>query len=312
MVRKWYQDWRSWLTIVLLLFLPTFLLGLVLMWCCTPWSKKAKWWITGVGIGIPLAVVLIPLVLIPLFQLEWRLSGTRYKSGDSLTPTPQPTVLPSVTLESVMGSYSKRQFDPGEKFFQDHSFPAEIVSKDESDLVSMRCTPELYCPNPYVECIYHQQEADSSVKIVDGRLLALVKAANMTKDPELAGGRSSHDVEMITFCQAENGREFLAYKIPLVGGGAGTADYFGLVLPGDTIEKIGTIQENIAYFSCHRPLQLTKSDSLFYVCGGGDGPSWLRSIYEINFTSKSVERVAYCESFLDEQYQVSETCDYEQ
>ena len=55
----WYRDWRSWLTIILLLFIPISLLGLVLMWLVAPWSKKAKRWITVIYIGIPLVVMLV-------------------------------------------------------------------------------------------------------------------------------------------------------------------------------------------------------------------------------------------------------------
>lgn len=54
----WYRDWRSWLTIILLLFIPIPLLGLVLMWFVAPWSKKAKRWITAIYIGIPLVIML--------------------------------------------------------------------------------------------------------------------------------------------------------------------------------------------------------------------------------------------------------------
>lgn len=64
MDKKWFQDWHSWLTIILLVFVPTFLFGLIFMWCCAPWSKKTKWWITGIGLGIPLMAILIPLLLV--------------------------------------------------------------------------------------------------------------------------------------------------------------------------------------------------------------------------------------------------------
>ncbi|HUW24103.1 MAG TPA: hypothetical protein VMW04_00585 [Patescibacteria group bacterium] len=64
MGKKWYQDWRSWVTIILLLFVPTFLIGLIVMWFIAPWSKRAKWWVTGIGLGVPLLGILVSLMLV--------------------------------------------------------------------------------------------------------------------------------------------------------------------------------------------------------------------------------------------------------
>lgn len=63
-MKKWYQDWRSWLTIILMLFVPTFLLGVIVMWAAAPWSKKTKWWVTGLAIGIPLLGIIFSFILI--------------------------------------------------------------------------------------------------------------------------------------------------------------------------------------------------------------------------------------------------------
>lgn len=58
MQKKWYQDWRSWITILLIFFVPTFIIGIIVMWSIAPWSKRAKWWVTGVGLGISLLGIL--------------------------------------------------------------------------------------------------------------------------------------------------------------------------------------------------------------------------------------------------------------
>ncbi|MDO8341407.1 MAG: hypothetical protein Q7T59_05535 [Candidatus Woesebacteria bacterium] len=34
------------------------------MWAIAPWSKKAKWWVTGVGLGIPLLSILVSAALL--------------------------------------------------------------------------------------------------------------------------------------------------------------------------------------------------------------------------------------------------------
>lgn len=63
MQKKWYQYWQSWLTILLLLFVPTFLIGVIVMWAAAPWSKKTKWWVSGIGIGIPLIGIIVTFFL---------------------------------------------------------------------------------------------------------------------------------------------------------------------------------------------------------------------------------------------------------
>jgi hypothetical protein len=42
----WYKDWKSWLAIILLIFTPTFIAGIGVMWAWTNWNKKLKWAIT--------------------------------------------------------------------------------------------------------------------------------------------------------------------------------------------------------------------------------------------------------------------------
>lgn len=66
MKKKWHRCWQSWLTIIFLLFVPTFLIGVILMWTIAPWSKRTKWWITGIGIGIPLFGIIISLLLVSI------------------------------------------------------------------------------------------------------------------------------------------------------------------------------------------------------------------------------------------------------
>jgi len=64
MKKKWYRDWRSWITILLIFFIPTFIIGIVVMWVTAPWSQRAKWWVTGIGLGIPLLGILATRALL--------------------------------------------------------------------------------------------------------------------------------------------------------------------------------------------------------------------------------------------------------
>ncbi|OGE62547.1 hypothetical protein A3J19_00850 [Candidatus Daviesbacteria bacterium RIFCSPLOWO2_02_FULL_41_8] len=37
------------------------------MWLAAPWSKRAKWWITGIGLGIPVLAILASFLLLLAF-----------------------------------------------------------------------------------------------------------------------------------------------------------------------------------------------------------------------------------------------------
>jgi len=84
MKKKWYQDWRSWIAILFLIFPLTSLLGLIIMWMLTPWPKKTKIIITIVGVIISLITAIILLVsgaslLVGLKSYE----GAKTKANDA-------------------------------------------------------------------------------------------------------------------------------------------------------------------------------------------------------------------------------------
>jgi len=65
--QNWREDWRSWVTIILLLIPGTFLIGLIVMWLAAPWSLKAKWWVTFI---VPILVVVGTILFLALVGLD--------------------------------------------------------------------------------------------------------------------------------------------------------------------------------------------------------------------------------------------------
>ncbi len=65
MTQPWYKDWKNWLVIILLIFSPTFIVGLILMWILTSWPKKTKLLLTFIYPAILiLGTVIIFLTLL--------------------------------------------------------------------------------------------------------------------------------------------------------------------------------------------------------------------------------------------------------
>jgi len=230
-------------------------------------------------------------------------------------PSPTTTVFqPSSTQTPIINiktGYPKRQFDPTKKFFSSRDYPNEVTSIVDTELVGMRCTARLTCVSPYTECTYYPEGADTSKppsRNTDPQLLNLIKEANKTIDKETVMGIPARDIEEVTLCDTEDGRQILRYKTGGGGGGAGSVDYIGLGNSGNVINKIVAIQENIAYFGCYQPLQLAKSNILYYQCGGGDGPAGSSTIYKINLTNKTSSSLLQCTSVGDESGNVTLTC----
>lgn len=229
-----------------------------------------------------------------------------YPSSTTTVFQPSPTQTPI-----TKAGYLKRQFDPTKKFFSTRDYPTEIINITDTQLVGMKCTAGLTCVSPYTECTYYPENADTSKppsKTTDPQLLNIIKEANKTIDKETVMGTPTRDIEEVTSCEIDDGRQILRYKTGGGGGGAGSVDYIGVVSPSRTINKIASIQENTAYFGCYQPLQLTKSNILYYQCGGGDGMGGSGSIYKIDLQNKTALPLLQCTSLGDESGKVTLTC----
>lgn len=260
---------------------------------------------------------LAPIVIILLITL---LGGGYFiyqSQGKITTPSSQPTPQPFEPSSSAPVSISpaspynpeeytvwtyglplssegfkKRQFDINKKFFKSKNYPDEVINISEENLVGMKCTPRIFKsvgPSAIAELTEEKKE----------KLLALIKEADKTIDKLDRFGNPAEIYE-VTYCQTEDGRQILRYKISSGGGGGGGADYIGLVNPDNTIKRVAKIADNhFAYFGCYNPLQLTKDNILYYNCWGGDGPSGVASIYKISLNDSSVKRLIDCKSGVD-------------
>jgi len=67
------EGWKIALTIIFLIFMPV--VGIILLWLITNWSKTAKWIIT-------IIIIIIILLLVPAIIVIEALSSARYKARD--------------------------------------------------------------------------------------------------------------------------------------------------------------------------------------------------------------------------------------
>lgn len=202
----------------------------------------------------------------------------------SFSPTP---VLPTSEPLSIK-SFTKRHFDVTEKFFSTQSFPSTLLNMNENELISMRCTQWFENVSPsedQTHFSYYNESLEKSVRLTDAQLLNLIQPANKT----LPSG--SGTISSIRGCETENGTYIVIYSLTRGGGGAGSDTYFAFANSDNSLQKITTIpSENGAYFACHQPLQLTKTNLLYYRCSGGEGT--MASIYEVDL-NKNTNKLFY-------------------
>lgn len=232
---------------------------------------------------------LLPIIAVVLFVLIVG-AGAYYfgkQSGSQSVPVNQTTQSSSPTQANTAG-FIKRQFDVDKKFFQTQDYPQEIINVPEANLVGMKCTARLTCESPYELCYAESPDPSKPpTQVTDQGLLSLIKEANKTIDQQTTMGTPMKNVEEVTACETEDGRQILRYKTAGAGGGAGSLDYIGLVNPDNTVKKIASIQEGTAYFGCTKPLQLTRDNLLYYQCVSEAGSS-IYKIDLVNQTSKPI------------------------
>jgi len=234
------------------------------------------------------------------------LYGYYFIKSKTITQTIQPTPSPISTIPTTTNSPSptlvlptseplstkpfvKRQFNMTEKFFSTQSFPSTLLSKNDNELTSSRCTEryENWSPSQnQLQFSYYNETSKKNIQLTDTRLLTFITAANKNV--------SSGIISSIQFCETENGKYIVIYSQTHGGGGAGSDTYFAYANPDNTLQKITTIpSEQGAYFACFQPLQLTKTNVFYYQCSGGEGN--MASIYEVDLTNNSHKLFYQCE-----------------
>lgn len=186
--------------------------------------------------------------------------------------------------------YSKRQFDINSKFYLTQNYPSELVNIKEDNLLGMNCSQQ------YV----HQMgtwysDYDKKIEIKDANLLRLIESA-----PTDLKGFETDSFVFFAFCAIENGGTVVKYEKLAGGGGSRNIVYFGMANAIGSVEEVTSIKtDGSVGFTCNMPLQFTRSNMLYYSCGGGDGGSGSASIYKIDINNKTNTRIIKCDSFVN-------------
>ncbi|MBM3209315.1 hypothetical protein FJZ40_03425 [Candidatus Shapirobacteria bacterium] len=209
---------------------------------------------------------------------------SRETAQESPAKTP---AIPTVTPRLV--DYNKRLFNPTEKFIETQDYPQELLRLAEDELVGLSCSPNYSKANSLGDNTYGywDEQTETIINLTDQRILDIVSSANRVVP--------GNNIASIQICDTEDRKTFAKYGVQLSGGGAGEDVYFAKVLSGRTLGGPLFLSGNqqAAYFGCSKPLQLTKTDLLYYQCGGEGNYSIYKVYLGANPTLKKVIECVY-------------------
>ena len=256
--------------------------------------------------GFSLVILILVIFLLGAASAGGYYLGTRAKSSPEQPQAVSNTTPSSTTAHvadlpiSLLGEYKKRFYDPAKVFTGKAPYPLELTSVSESDLSSLRCSPSFQRDDLNSRYIYYKDNSSDPLVMNDPKLIEL---AEKSFEVDFGG-------EFYLACQVDDGRYILVYNKPSGGGGLENKIAFGVLSKDNVYEKITEIaNDNIPYFGCSSPYQLTKTNILWYRCGGGDGAYSANSIYKIDINAKTNNRLIKCETSDDLDKQgISEKC----
>ncbi len=180
--------------------------------------------------------------------------------------------------------FSKRLVDTTKFFTEKISFPIEMMSLSDADLVGLSCSKHYDGDNTGKFFAY--TESSSQIPMTDTVLL------QVAKDKPTASA--------LMQCTTQKGQTIVLYENFSGGGGSNNVSHFALRSSAGTLTDIAQITNDGApYFTCNRPYMLTGNNIFYWGCGGGDGGFGQSSIYAIDLTNKTVRRVLKCTSTAD-------------
>lgn len=210
----------------------------------------------------------------------------------------QPTINTQVTpISSSNQQFPKKQFNTESKIndieFKNEIYPPTLQNINENELVGMACTQHYSDnvhgpadPEFFLTGKYNNEPQDS---ITDQQKRELMQTISLGSS-HLSGAQ---------FCKTEDNRIIWNYET-----GYGTSSFVSYlnVQTSDgnnsLVTKIPT--DGSFWFSCNKPLMLTKSGILYYQCWGGNNkvvnPSFSESIYTVSFSNKTNKAVYNCTS----------------
>lgn len=246
---------------------------------------------TGVGIGYFVATHPITVLQSQGCTMDAKIcpDGSAVGRTDpkcEFAPCPSATTLPTLmTPNTEHGNiFSKRLADTNAFFTEKISYPAEMITLTDSELMGISCSKHFDGDNNGK--FFSYTENSSQIPMTDPILLQVA--------------RLKPDASAMMQCTTEGGQTVILYENFSGGGGSNTVSYFALWSKAGTLSDIANIPNDGApYFTCSRPYMLTIRNILYWGCGGGDGGFGQSSIYAIDLNKSSARRLIKCTSTAD-------------
>lgn len=214
------------------------------------------------------------------------------------TPTHQPTAIPSPSSSNGVNDFKLRYFSTSDTFFDKEAYPSELVNTPESSLTPLSCTSSYAAvENGYIT---YDTDTKKQVPLTDASLLSQIQM--------LKSQYPGKTVNEILACTPQLGKKIILYSLGPCGGGCSGMPYVG-VADDSGIHEAAKIQDTIAYFSCDKPLQLTKNNDFYFECGGGDGPAASATIYKLSLNTLAIIKVKKCSAGVDDTGKSFSTCE---
>lgn len=238
----------------------------------------------------PIAVILVVLTVLGV------VGGIYYfampVNKPSLNPPPQvtsqqtssPTNSQKPSGSPTVDGFKKKQFTAKVKFADQEGYPAELLNFNEDDLIGMKCTPKysdnVYGPGDpefYLDGKYGVEPQDV---LTDQQKKELISKVNVD---------NTH-LSDAQFCRTEDNRLVWTYGTDYFS--PKQIIYFELSISNNTTTNVTKILgTEYAWFSCGKPLMLTKAGVLYYQCQGGgtnvQNPLVEQIIYSIDLNNKT-------------------------
>ncbi len=212
-----------------------------------------------------------------------RLHQIKFDGVSSINDKTVDQILSTFKFVDENTGFSKRLFNPTDKLIENYGLPTILTNLKDSELIGINCSH--YYEGDYNGgfVTYFGSSSSEGIKLTDEELLSFV--------------RNNPSISAISQCKTDSGETIIHYEVFAGGGGMGNVAYFGKLSASGTIQnKITIPNDGAPYFGCRNPYALTKNNIFYWGCGGGDGGFGQVSIYAINFSKATVDKVTKCTS----------------
>lgn len=257
---------------------------------------------------IPILIILIVIAGAGGYFYISRSSNQKTNNSQTVKVTPRPctkTYYSDSNPESTKRLYKKQ-----DKLIADAQYPKELTEACDEDLVTLACL-EPYTLQANGEYIYQKTTIEGSVKT---QTTSRAKEEILDLITKMKRSVEGKDIIKVRICVTDFKDSLLQYETSDTNNALDNTAHFATTDYIGTFRRFASItNKDIPYFSCDTPLQMTKYGTLYYKCGGGDGPSGSSLIYKIesaqipeDATGSSV--LLKCSFSPDETGKVTTTC----